>query len=108
MTKIFLKTLDSFFYERMVASAPSDFTEMVGMGMCLEEAVREGRLTKEATGTSKRSSVGYPAKKREDSSAVSHRRKKNVSRGRREAPHHIATVTPVIAAPSQQQYQQQQ
>ena len=95
MTKIFLKTLDSFFYERMVASAPSDFTEMVGMGMRLEEAVREGRLIKEAAGTSKRSSVGFPAKKREDSSALSHRRKKNMSRGRRETPHQIATVTPV-------------
>ena len=44
MTKIFLKTLGAFYYERMVASAPSDFTEMVGMGIYLEEAVREGRL----------------------------------------------------------------
>ena len=47
MTKIFLKTLSSFYYERMIASAPSDFTEMVNMGMRLEEGVREGRLTKE-------------------------------------------------------------
>ncbi|KAI5407897.1 hypothetical protein KIW84_053949 [Lathyrus oleraceus] len=43
MTKIFLKTLSSFYYERMIASAPSDFTEMVNMGMRLEEGVREGR-----------------------------------------------------------------
>ena len=35
MTKIFLKTLSSFYYERMIASAPSDFTEMVNMGMRL-------------------------------------------------------------------------
>ena len=40
MTKIFLNTLGSFYYERMVASAPSDFTEMVDMGVRLEEAVR--------------------------------------------------------------------
>ena len=46
LTKIFLKTLSSFYYERMVASAPSDFTEMVNMGVRLEEAVREGRLVK--------------------------------------------------------------
>ena len=45
MTKIFLKTLSSFYYERMIASAPSDFTEMVNMGVRLEEGVREGRLT---------------------------------------------------------------
>ena len=37
MTKIFLKTLSSFYYERMIASAPSDFTEMVNMGMRLEK-----------------------------------------------------------------------
>ena len=47
VTKIYLKTLSSFYYGRMVASAPSDFTEMVNMGVRLEEAVREGRLTKE-------------------------------------------------------------
>ena len=47
MTKIFLKTLGAFYYERMVASAPSDFTEMVSMGVSLEEAVREGRLSKD-------------------------------------------------------------
>ncbi|KAI5399317.1 hypothetical protein KIW84_064614 [Lathyrus oleraceus] len=41
MTKIFLKTLSSFYYERMIASAPSDFTEMVNMGMRLEEGVRD-------------------------------------------------------------------
>ena len=46
MTKIFLKTLGAFYYEIMVASVPSDFTEMVGMGVHLEEAVREGRLTR--------------------------------------------------------------
>ncbi|GAU38952.1 hypothetical protein TSUD_363910 [Trifolium subterraneum] len=47
MTKIFLNTLDSFYYERMIASTPSDFTEMVNMGMRLEEGVRQGRLVRE-------------------------------------------------------------
>ena len=46
MTNIFLKTLGALYYERMVASAPSDFIEMVSMGVHLEEAVREGRLTR--------------------------------------------------------------
>ena len=46
-TKVFLKILGSFYYVRMVASAPSDFTEMVSMSVRLEEAVREGRLTKD-------------------------------------------------------------
>jgi hypothetical protein len=39
MTKIFLKTLISFYYEHMIASAPNDFTKMVNMGMRLEEGV---------------------------------------------------------------------
>ncbi|KAI5401482.1 hypothetical protein KIW84_066087 [Lathyrus oleraceus] len=39
MTKIFLKTLSSFYYEKMIANSPSDFTEMVNMGMRLEEGV---------------------------------------------------------------------
>ena len=36
MTKIFLKTLGAFYYERLVESAPSDFTEMLGMRIRLE------------------------------------------------------------------------
>ena len=54
MTKIFLKTLSSFYYERMIASAPSDFIEMVNMGMRLEEGVGEGRLTREEGSSTKR------------------------------------------------------
>ena len=47
MAKKFLKTLSSFYYERMIASAPINITEMVNMGMRLEEGVREGRLSRE-------------------------------------------------------------
>lgn len=46
MTKIFLKTLSLFYYERMISSATNNFTEMQNMGMSLEEGVREGRLSK--------------------------------------------------------------
>ncbi|XP_050897028.1 uncharacterized protein LOC127103830 [Lathyrus oleraceus] len=42
MSKIYLKTLSTFYYERMIVSAPSDFTDMVNMGMHLEEGVCEG------------------------------------------------------------------
>ncbi|XP_058787978.1 uncharacterized protein LOC131662257 [Vicia villosa] len=41
MTKVFLKILSTFYYENMVASAPNDFTEMVNMGMRLEEVVSQ-------------------------------------------------------------------
>jgi len=48
MTKLFLKTLSQFYYEMMVGSVPRDFSEMVSIGMRLEEGVREGRLTASA------------------------------------------------------------
>jgi len=37
MTKLFLKTLSQFYYEKMVGSVPRNFTEMVSMGVQLEE-----------------------------------------------------------------------
>ncbi|KAI5408487.1 hypothetical protein KIW84_054364 [Lathyrus oleraceus] len=43
--------------------APSDFTEMVNMGMRLEEGVREGRLTREESSSAK--CYGAFAKKKE-------------------------------------------
>jgi len=39
MTKLFLKTLSQFYYEMMVGSVPRDFSEMVSIGMFLEEGV---------------------------------------------------------------------
>src|SRR4051812_781639 len=47
MTKVFLKILSTFYYEIMMASALNDFTEMVNMGMRLEEGIRKFRLSKE-------------------------------------------------------------
>ena len=76
MTKIFLKTLGAFYYERMVASAPNDLTEMVGMGILLEEAVREGLLTKsESSGGVKKPSYGFTKKKEGDANVVMQERR---------------------------------
>ncbi|XP_050877699.1 uncharacterized protein LOC127081488 [Lathyrus oleraceus] len=44
MTNLFLKTFSPFYYDRMVASMPNDFIEMVNMGLRLEKGVRERRL----------------------------------------------------------------
>ena len=61
LTKIYLKTLSTFYYDRMVASAPSNFTEMGNMGVRLEKAVREGRLIKgeESASSSKKYGSGF-------------------------------------------------
>ena len=70
MTKIFLKTLSSFYYERMIASAPSDFTKMVNIGMRLEEGVRVGRLSRDEASTSKRYGSNFGKKKDSETNAV--------------------------------------
>ena len=71
MAKIFLKTLGTFYYERMVVSAQTDFTEMVSMGIRLEEAVREGRLMRsENSGSMKKLSYKFAKKKEGDTNAV--------------------------------------
>lgn len=76
MTKLFLKTLNSFYYERMVGSTPKNFAEMVGMGVQLEEGVREGRLVKDATSASGTKKFGshLPRKKEQEVSMVAHGR----------------------------------
>ena len=44
---------------------------MVGMGVCLEEAVREGRLTKsENSGNTKKPSFGFFKKKEGETNVV--------------------------------------
>jgi hypothetical protein len=66
----------------MIASVPSDFTEMVNMGMRLEEGVREGRLTRDEGSSAKR--YGSFAKKKEgEAHAVSSHVKRRPSEKRK-------------------------
>ena len=51
------------------------------MGICLEEAVREGRLTKsESSGSMKKPSYGFSKKKEGDTNAVIQERRVNPHR----------------------------
>jgi len=76
MTKLFLKTLSQFYYEKMVGSAPKNFAEMVDMGVQLEEGVREGRFVKDETSPSGTKGFGnnFPRKKEQEVSMVAHGR----------------------------------
>jgi hypothetical protein len=47
LTQTFLKTLKKEYVERMIVSAPNNFSDMVTMGTRLEEAVREGIIVLE-------------------------------------------------------------
>ncbi|KAI5422148.1 hypothetical protein KIW84_045564 [Lathyrus oleraceus] len=118
MTKIFLKTLSSFYYERMIASTPNDFSEMVNMGMRLEEGVREGRLSKEEVSSSRKYGSGFAKKKEGEANVVSVERKRRPHVRRNPQPrqhqHQVSSVIPVFSNNSnnqsvsiQQQRQQQ-
>ncbi|XP_050896495.1 uncharacterized protein LOC127103267 [Lathyrus oleraceus] len=110
MTKVFLKTLDTFYYERMIASAPTDFTDMVNMGVRLEEAVREGRLVREGSSSSSGAKRygGFMKKKEQETNAVSYNHPRRINYPYHSQHQHIAAVTPVItSAPIQVQYPQQ-
>ena len=78
----------------MVSIAVSDFTEMVSMGVRLEEAVREGRLTKDE-GT-KKSSYGFSRKKESETNVVIKERKVRPLTRRHQYQQQVAYVTPVI------------
>jgi hypothetical protein len=113
MTKIFLKTLSSFYYERMIASAPSDFTEMVNMGMRLEEGVREGRLSRDEASTSKKYGSSFSKRKDNETNAISSGRQRRPQARRNPPPrqhhhHQVSSVIPVFSNQQTTPIQQQQ
>ncbi|XP_039684985.1 uncharacterized protein [Medicago truncatula] len=103
MTKLFLKTLNQFYYEKMVGSTPKNFAEMVSMGVQLEEGVREGRLVKDGTSASGTKKFGnhFPRKKEHDVNVVAHGRTQQTY----PVYQHVAAITPtanVIQPPNTQ------
>jgi hypothetical protein len=102
MTKIFLKTLGSFYYERMIASAPSDFTEMLNMGMRLEEGVREGRLVKESGSSNihtRKFEGSFPKNKEQEVDMATQEKPKKGNYRQ----HHVAAVIPAVNNQSRSQ-----
>lgn len=109
MINLFLNTLSAFYYDRMVASAPSDFTEMVNMGLILEEGVREGRLKEGSSSDgSRKNGNDLPKKKEHDANVISQEKCRRLLRNSQRH-QHVASINPVInsasvvqAAPSYQ------
>ncbi|GAU10369.1 hypothetical protein TSUD_420520, partial [Trifolium subterraneum] len=97
-------------YERMIASPTNDFTELVNIGVRLEEGVRQGRLVKESvpTNTVKKFGNNFQRKKEQEVSMVAHGRPQQRYAGYQ----HVATVSqspgyrPQFQQKPQQQYQQ--
>ncbi|GAU51349.1 hypothetical protein TSUD_412970 [Trifolium subterraneum] len=110
MARIFLNTLSPFYYERMVTSSTNDFTELVNIGVRLEEGVRQGRLVKENVPTNNVKKFGnnFQRKKEQEVSMVAHGRPQQRYTGYQ----HVTTVSqspgyrPQFQQRPQQQYQQ--
>ena len=66
LTKLFLNTLSPFYLEKMIGSASHDFNEMVGMGMRIEEALRDGRLVREHAPTNNPKKFGNNFSKKKE------------------------------------------
>ncbi|KAI5435529.1 hypothetical protein KIW84_022082 [Lathyrus oleraceus] len=93
----------------MIASAPSDFTEMVNMGMRLEEGVREGRLSLDDNSSAKKYG-GFARKKEGETHAVSSHSKRRPYVRRKEVrpvinQHQVAHIAPVFRETQQPQQQ---
>ena len=115
MTKIFLKTLSSFYYKHMIASSPNDFTEMVNMVMRLEEELCEGFLTKEDVSASKKYGGSFSKRNEGETNLVSvgRQRRPHVRKSSqpRRHQHQVSSVIPVFSNNSDNQsvpIQQQQ
>ena len=91
----------------MIASAPSDFTEMVNMGMRLEEGVREGRFSRDDSSSAKRYG-SFTKKKEGETYDVSSHIKRRPSGKRKDVrptvnQHQVAHITPAFREVHQQQ-----
>jgi hypothetical protein len=95
MTKLFLRTLSPFYYEKMVGSASRSFAEMVGVGVSVEEGVREGRIVKDGASISsaKKYDNNFPKKEQEVCMVTSGRAQQHYP-----AYQHVATITPATNA----------
>ncbi|GAU37187.1 hypothetical protein TSUD_30520 [Trifolium subterraneum] len=111
LCKLFLHTLSPFFYEKLVGIVSRSFTEMVEMGMCLEEGVRQGRLIREnaLTNTAKKYGNHFSKKKESEVGMVA----QGGPQSRYPTYQHVSAITPTSqpqmtqAPPPQYPYPQQ-
>jgi hypothetical protein len=99
LTQTFLKTLKEEYVERMIVSAPNNFSDMVTIGTRLEDAVREGIIILEKG----ESSASAPKKY-----GNSHHKKKESEVGMVSGNQSTAAVAPINAAQLPLPYQYMQ
>lgn len=80
----------------MLASAYSDFTEIVNMGLRLKEGARKGRFKENGSAESSRKyGNGIPQKKEHDANIISREKHRRLLRSS-QCHQHVASITPVI------------
>src|SRR4030042_3222162 len=105
LTKMFLDTLPATYYERMIGVASHDFTDMVGMGMRIEEGIKAGRLFREGAprNHAKKFNNNFTKKKEQGVGMVAHGRSQPVYQPQQQ-PYQAQQQPRQQARPKQQQF----
>ncbi|XP_058776989.1 uncharacterized protein LOC131651341 [Vicia villosa] len=75
LTSLFMDTLSPFFWEKMIGSVSSNFTDLVTIGQRLEEGIRKGKVSV-AADSSRKPFGGFQKKKEGETSAIERPRKR--------------------------------
>ena len=100
LTRIFMDTLSPFFWEKMIGSVSSNFTDLVTIGQRLEEGIKSGKVSRVAeSSNAAKKPYGNSQKKREDpTNAVLAEDRRPHHRPQHSNRAYIAAVTPVVTA----------
>ncbi|XP_058724199.1 uncharacterized protein LOC131595748 [Vicia villosa] len=108
LTSLFMDTLSPFFWEKMIGSVSSNFTDLVTIGQRLEEGIRKGKVSV-AVDSSKKPFGGFQKKKENETNAVSDDRRRFHRRPQNGDQPYVSAVTPVrVQAPQPQVANQNQ
>ena len=77
LTGLFMDTLSPFFWEKMIGSVSSSFTDLVTIGQRLEEGIKNGKVSKaaESSNGAKKYLGNFQKKKEVEANAVSTERR---------------------------------
>ncbi|XP_058729685.1 uncharacterized protein LOC131601811 [Vicia villosa] len=98
LTSLFMDTLSPFFWEKMIGSVSSNFTDLVTIGQRLEEGIKKGKVSV-VVDSSKKPFGGFQKKKEGETSAV--------ERPRQRAQHYDQPQVAAVQIPRQNAGQNQ-
>ena len=98
LTGLFMDTLQSLFWEKMIGSVSSGFADLVTIGERLEEGIKKGKITGvEASNSAKKPYGNFQKKKEGEAHAVSVEKKPRHRQQQYVQPY-VAAVAPVVNA----------